>query len=755
MEDKEYYNAYKKASQDGEFINAFIRIIFAGPPNVGKTSIRNIFTQLGLSPDSSATQIAEISDKMFDIVTYNIVDGTKCDFRKILNRKIIAAIELFLQHPDSDISTINQLDATEYQATALNMRDDHGNALASLPYQQHEQSDNDILMQSISSLTIENHSDVSTTSISNLTIVDDTFYDQSTLNSNVDQFKATISQLYRHIRSELHDQTQILDQQFGKLLDFGGQPMYHITHRPFMSANSIYILVFNITQDIHQPVQTRDGKCISMTYLEVMQEWLTSITGSNNSQNKIVVTIDDHTTEYSLPIVILVASHGDCVKSEEVALSKFIQFEKSLISYLPIYKSNIYSSRIIFNGNPNDKTEITQNHRRQCCQKLHGILNRFTNSLPFMGRDYGIPIRWYIIAAMLHLAVNDENDDDIKPLREIKFIKVNKIMQFNDIKNLTIKCGLYENDAELRDMFLYLHDIGEVIFCHTADNNGIIVIDVNWFLKILRDIIQLDLPKAGSLDIISRYFKVHQTGKMSKDYIIDILNKHQTIQDDQLTILELLEYYDIICKIESDNEAKIEYFAPYLLHPEVKQIDLSKFHVSDKLYIGYKYEEFPYIPDGIFYCLLTSCLKKWNDPKVKLYHQCIQYFLKEDYHFIIVKKEKSHISLQYCYQKFDNPQSAMEYMNAIENSITKKRPHDFIKDKLSKIVKSRMPKFEQACSQYYVECSKCRELTIIKNSKSYQTNLIFCGKCRMVFNSKSIHDWMMLNQKRLLGKQLF
>ncbi|EDV18965.1 uncharacterized protein TRIADDRAFT_62578 [Trichoplax adhaerens] len=43
--------------------------------------------------------------------------------------------------------------------------------------------------------------------------------------------------------------------QFAKIRDFGCHSIYHDTHHPLLSGNSIYILVFNITQNINDKVK--------------------------------------------------------------------------------------------------------------------------------------------------------------------------------------------------------------------------------------------------------------------------------------------------------------------------------------------------------------------------------------------------------------------------------------------------------------------------------------------------------------------
>lgn len=752
LDGKRYYKAYNKASQDGKCVNAFIRIILAGPPNVGKTSIRRVFTKLGLDQDSPPTLIAEIDDRMFDIVTYEIDECKTCDFRKVLNRKIIGTIESFLQHTDqskqkqrrkiqssnlSDDDTIQNQIQVEHASTH-NMAND---IQVQVSLKQDNQSIVLMDMQQSKGESLTLHNDSDTTEV----------YDSNDSQINKFNSRQAISSIYQQLRLELEDQSfdDALNQQFGKLFDLGGQPIYHITHRPFISANSIYILVFNITQDVHQQVMTRDGQSINLTYLELMQEWLTSIIGSNSSQDKITATINNKQSKYSLPIIILVASHGDYIDSERQRIDKFKEFEESLISYLPTYKSNIYSSRIIFNCNDKDQTEATTNHRRECCEKLHTIIKGFVGSLPFMNKDEGIPLRWYIIAAILHFSIDNDNNDAITQLNDIINIDINKIMKLSDIQKLIKACGLSDSNDELNDILLYLHDIGEIIFCQTANNDGIVITDVDWFLKIMREMIRLHDPEAENMNIISDYRNLKRTGKMSQNYIDYIFSSHNLTKEDRLIILELLENYNIVCKIESKSESDVDYFVPCYLQPLENNSISSSFYFSDKLYIGYEHEEIPYLPDGIFYCLLISCLKEWNNSKVELYHQCAKYYISNDLYYIIIKKERSHISVQYSYQDLGMHQSVLDFENVIEKSIAEKRPQELIRTKLSEIVAERIPKFKKAICQFYAKC-KCQQLTPIENENNpIQQDMILCKHCKILFDSESTHDWMIYERKSL------
>ncbi|RDD40336.1 Nephrocystin-3 [Trichoplax sp. H2] len=676
LQEKKYYNAYSKALKHGHCFNHLIRGMFIGPRNVGKTSVRKIFTKQPLD-NPSPTQVAENLDIMVETEYYNIRNLEGCDWTEILDDKVKTVIQQLAQ------TSINSQDNISQQVTDID--------------------------------PIENQ------------------------NADKDE-----------------------NNQYVKIWDFAGHAVYHLTHYPFISVNSIYILVFNINQDINDKVTTRNNQLLKTTYLQAMQEWLTSIIAGHTSQSTINVNIksedEQHLppSQHSLPIIILVASHGDCIINEENGRTRFNQFVSTLTSRMPSYANHIYSSGIIFNCNPLDSTPSTLEQRRQCCLRLHGIIKAFVQSLPFITNP--IPIRWYIMARILNksLPTNSNNQPASSIINQIRHSQVHNIMTMQQIVNLSQQYGLYENHDELIAMLMYLHDLGEVIYCDKVGDDGIIITNVDWLLNIFRSIIQLQDFVQGGAQIKRDYEIASQRGKLSRSYIDHAIYKFNLDDNSKQTILALMHAYDILCSItneKNDNGEECQYFVPYLLRYDVKPFDLSKYHQSDWLYIGYEHTDIPYLPDGIYYCLLSSCLKEWNNTDVELYYQCAKYYLANDNHYLVVKKEESHIGLQYCYQKINEPERSQSIIDKVTNSIFVKRPHEIVKNKLISTVNDRMVKFKGADCRYFVKCSECNTQTsITEEYKEEDQNWIRCKHCKMEFASQSLNDWIIYNEKFLIDR---
>ncbi|RDD37541.1 Nephrocystin-3 [Trichoplax sp. H2] len=758
IQEKDYFQAYVKALREGECRSSFIRIMIFGPPNVGKSSIMKVFTEQGLIHHASRTKIAENTNKMVNQIFYNICDKTVCNYRNILDKKILDTVEKIDQQNlmTNHDGYFKDSQVFDHLPSWSSSNEEMESPIAINKMQHHlglKSSVTDSKQPLEEMLHLNSQCNPLDKSIDSLE--ESGFHSQSTDSSPMaNNFLQIYKEFYQR-RLQIADLADTEDCQYGKLWDFGGHSIYHVTYQPFMSANSIYILVFNITQDINDKIVKRDGLISDMTYLQAVQEWLTSIIGINSSREKIQVKIDQQTEEYSLPVVILVASHADEIEREGQRIRTFKRFEQALISNLPEYRCNIYSSQIIFNCNPKDNCQSIVKQRQECCRRLHHIINKLVTSISFMCN--AVPIRWYVMAKILHLIANKQLEQEASSASSNGLQKGRKIVKEEEVRQLARDYGLYKNHEDLHSMLQYLHDLGEIVHCPIGIDDGIVVLEVDWLLNIFRETIHLGTCLSRNAGVTYDYQQAPITGKISKRYIDYKLQGFNLDEHDKKLVLKLMEKYDIICPIQFDdrqNSLHQYYFVPYLLQPEVEYFDLARYTLSDWLYIGYEHNDVPYIPDSIYYCLLSSCLKEWNNSQLELHHQCAKYYLEGSYYYIIIKKENSHIGLQYCYQKEHNHKDLGVIMETVKQSICYERPQDLIRRKLKAIVKQRLPRFKRADCRFYVKCTECQQITGLEQSKRLSNpSLVHCIPCKLQFHTSSIDDWMIYRQENLLGRE--
>ncbi|RDD40155.1 Nephrocystin-3 [Trichoplax sp. H2] len=727
VNNKEYLAAYNEALQDGECRNDFTKIVFSGPENVGKTTIMNIFTNEEVTIGITQTQIMDNTGRYINFITYNILDKKIDSLRLVLYGKVLAVIEKFKK--------------------TLKISPDASQNIQLMHI------DRQLLTTNISTLS----NNVRTNSAINVDHFTDTAL--STVSTKTKFHKILIYEDFMRSVTDLKGKVQSDDSQYGKLVDFGGQAVYHVTHRPFLSGNSIYILVFNITHKFDDYVIDRQGKKTNMTYRHAMQEWLTSTIGSHDGDETIEVEINGKKEEYCLPVVILIASHGDKIKDDEERESRFKAFRDSIIQTLSAYKSNLCCSGIIFQYDSNDDSQAAIEQRKQTTLQLHELIKQFALSLPFMKEK--IPIRWYLMASILHTSADDASRLAASQTEFSNTInRIHNIMTFEEVKQLAKDCELYESDKKLRSMLLYLHDIGDIVFCQKKGVEEMVVTNLDWLLSIFRSIIKLDDHKFTNANVIECYNQAHRTGIMSEVCINSVATEFELKEIEKEFLIQLMDSYNIICKIEDESSGQDikkcpqKYFVPYLLDPLTDDLDLNDYCTSDWLYIGYNKDIIPYIPDGIFYCHLSACLKLWNVTQVKTSYRCAIYVMPKYPYQIILKKEESYIGLIYCYQK-DPPDAAEHIKKNIFNWISEARLPFEVQDQLDQIIHERMPKFKRAKSRFYVKCSYCSEIVEMVDIPSMLSpEFIRCDqeKCGKVFKSKAVCDWMMNGNERIASE---
>ena len=120
-----------------------------------------------------------------------------------------------------------------------------------------------------------------------------------------------------------------------------------------------------------------------------------------------------------------------------------------------------------------------------------------------------------------------------------------------------------------------------------------------------------------------------------------MLERLQVIEAEKKLNLTLMESYEIICKIDYENQDQPNrYFVPDLFRSNNQKFDSKGFHLSGWSYVGFESLKVPYIPDDILFCLAVSCLKQWKKSDIEPHYKCAKYRLKVI--MISLSKKKVH-----------------------------------------------------------------------------------------------------------------
>ncbi|EDV20006.1 uncharacterized protein TRIADDRAFT_61416 [Trichoplax adhaerens] len=698
--EQEYHEAYHKAKKHGFCRNDFIRFLITGPQNVGKSCLIQALIYQGQINKVEATTAADIISELLNLITYNMDDKSINEFKKILDNKVNTAIEtvrILVKKPSNSLNS--QVDDDSQSTT------------------ESKDESNSVVM------------------------IDNTPIEEEFLNKSV-----SLDILAKYFQQNRNLQAQFQPDycRYAKLWDFAGHSIYHVTHQPFLSDHCIYILVLDMSRDIDSYVINREGQELNLTYLDTLQEWLTSIICSRRDQCVTRALIDNAWEEIAWPVIILVGTHADKIGDGQACKLRFSEFTCKLRQEFPAYAKNIYGSGLIFNCDDLDNTTGVIEQRQRDCSVLHNIMKQFVINSPIIDNFSKIPIRWYPMVALLHNFSNIKDAESANgDYQQVEAIS--KIISTEDVQRLAEKHYLCDKDEDIRMMLSYLHDIGEIVYCRKGSAKGMIVTQVEWLLNIFRSIIQLRKPHTKGLATTDEYEKARNTGIMSFSYIDFQLNKLNVAEDEKKYILDLMESHDMICKINSNNldstSENVQYYVPYLFRWISQDIDSSQFKTSNWLYIGYERCHIPYIPDGILFCLLISCLKEWKNCIIEPGYKCAKYRFKDDYYDIIIKKVKSYIALQYRYRDLsDNPELQEEIEQKMTESIQKNKPYEFVRHKIELLIEERMPTCHPFRSHYFTRCPHCQAFNMIEKSLE-NSGKIFCD-CNEIYDHASSHGWI-------------
>ena len=285
--------------------------------------------------------------------------------------------------------------------------------------------------------------------------------------------------------------------------------------------------------------------------------------------------------------------------------------------------------------------------------------------------------------------------------------RISRIMTADVVELLAKEYQLCDEGENIHNMLLYLHDLGEIVYHQKDPCKGIVITQVEWLLNIIRSVIHLDEKDAKGLAKDEDYEKACKTGIMSESYIRDVLVSLKVEEPEKQIILELMESYDITCKIQGGQPNR--YFMPYLLGSKNQEFDSNGFYESGWLYVGFKPDQVPYIPDGILYCLLVSCLKQWEKSDIEAYYECAKYRLEEDCYDIVVKKEGSYIGIYYRYRLLpEDAHLKQQIKDKVKKSIDEKKPYQYIRDKLKTLVQEKMFGCGKLNCSYFIKCPSCK-----------------------------------------------
>ncbi|KAL3888189.1 hypothetical protein ACJMK2_000568, partial [Sinanodonta woodiana] len=295
--------------------------------------------------------------------------------------------------------------------------------------------------------------------------------------------------------------------------DFSDEYAFYTTHQTFLTSRAIYLLVFDLSQQIIDLIQ--DDKCFRDAeetqlhhFIDLIQIWTNSIHSSVPSPEAIVP-------------VILVGTYVDKLseKSRKEAIDKHFKKLRYMLRDKPTIR-HLMDDIAIDNTQPDPMLE-----------ELKKRIVELSSQQPHWGEER--PARWLPL------------EQAIMTLKS----SGTKVVPLNLIEEINMSGSVNIEDRDELELFLkFHHELGTILYFSEEELKEKIVLDPQWIIDALKSLITAETFIKKNPAITSKLYEFIETGKLTHE-LIDVIWSNENnpeFHNNKDHILGLMEQLNII-----------------------------------------------------------------------------------------------------------------------------------------------------------------------------------------------------------------
>ncbi|XP_071140503.1 uncharacterized protein [Mytilus edulis] len=392
------------------------------------------------------------------------------------------------------------------------------------------------------------------------------------------------------------------------VLDFAGQIVYHVTHQTFITSHGIYLITFDGSRNLDDPMNEGGGER-KITILDNVRQWVSSILMYSHPDCK------------DYPKVMFVATHKDLVCQNDIPtrrsqmlnrLSSCFTDEKT--------KSHLMLDKLVFvNAMNNNDPEM---------EELKNSLSKTIIENPQW--EQKVPKQFLILEMMLAMLVEDGE----------------YIISHEDVEKINAQMGVKPlSEAEL-ELFLRVQNIcGKMTYIEYPNLRNFIVINPTCLIDVLKSIVT-SMPDASSL----------YQGRITKADLKKIWSSKQFVPflQHEEYFLQLLVHYDILSEIKRYDKGSGRtisdecYLVPCMITNRNETTFVER-HLKTSKCVGFVFEfKALDVPDAIPSRLIASVISIWNIRRYEnvelLFPGCVAVALDRK-HDLVIKTERNTVAV--------------------------------------------------------------------------------------------------------------
>ena len=398
--------------------------------------------------------------------------------------------------------------------------------------------------------------------------------------------------------------------------DCGGQLVYLNALPPFLSAATAFLLVFNATKDMDDPVEliwNDNGEQIehaklSISYTDLFTFWMAAI-------DSYVPRKLEMLEKEPSPRVIMVGTHSKASEQDEHR-KHFDSFFEEKFDGATYYKRMVKCTKVVENK---DKTGDFS--------KIHKCVMDFADDFTMK-----TPVKWVLFRKILNRVAESE-----------PIVSLDTAISIGKVCNI-------EEEEEVRSVLDFYHELGVFLF-YPEMGNKCIIASPKWLVENLGCLLchEKQLKKVCKDHNAVKLFC--KNGVLIKDLYQDVFEKHEDMQN--INLVDVLTSFSLAAKViiklhGSTYEGKEGYFVPTMLSQSQNDRKLPVDYYLSSGPLCLRIPSHNYLPPGFFVQMLVALTK--NDHFVvdssTAGYNAVSYIYQSESDFVVSVSAKSNTHVE-------------------------------------------------------------------------------------------------------------
>ena len=373
--------------------------------------------------------------------------------------------------------------------------------------------------------------------------------------------------------------------------DFAGQDLYRAIHPIFMSPDDIHLLVFDLSKRLSDlaecrvnenhkeyTLRARDSEDTNLDHLLRWMDLIHSLEMSYQNERSA--------SGLPRPPVILVGTHADLVTSSSEEIESV---NTKCSAVLQVFADHIVRCLAVDNTKAGTSADQTD---QKDIQNLRKQILDLADQMPHTKKE--IPLQWH----RLEKVISKEEWQAKNYLTRKKFQElVSRYCTFN-----------VEDDFD--ELLHFLHARGTIVYHgHEGDRDGLVVLNSQWLINVLCEIIKVKSPNDEAPDLRRDRKKLEGEGILSRK-LLDHACRNQNLDPIKESLISLMEKFNLIFEWPASKTEDSLILVPCVLTSKGQGGDVKDEMTSTSTVPVYlTFNETNYVPSALF-CRLVVLFGK-------------------------------------------------------------------------------------------------------------------------------------------------